>query len=85
MLKYGREAVAKETIRLFNKIVQEETIPEGWTASIIIPIFKKAEKEPKICSGITLLSTVLNTTISKKGNQIQHTHLYVYDGPKTSI
>ena len=45
-------------IYLFNKILDEGTIPEEWLIGIIMPIYKKkgCPREPGNYRGITLLS-----------------------------
>ena len=57
-------------IYLFNKILDEGTIPEEWLIGIIMPIYKKkgCPREPGNYRGITLLSCMgkLFTSIINK-------------------
>lgn len=44
-LKYGEEILTRPITILFNKILEEETIPEQWTTSTIILLHKKGPKD----------------------------------------
>ena len=58
-LKAGGETLARWIHRLIERIWKEESVPEDWRKSIIVPLFKKGDKS--ICDnwrGISLLSVV---------------------------
>lgn len=59
-IKYGGHTLIKEITKLFNKIIEEETIPNEWKTSITILIFKKGDKKnPANYRGISLLDTIM--------------------------
>jgi len=68
LLKYGGAGVNEQIHILFNKILEEKVVPNSWTTSITVPIYKKGDKtDPKNYRGITLLNslTKLFTSILK--------------------
>ena len=40
LLKHGGAEVTKELTRLFNRIMEEQGVPEDWKKAIIVPLFK---------------------------------------------
>lgn len=63
MLKYGGETLHKEIVKLQKQIFTNLSIPQEWKTSILIPIFKKGNKQiPDNYRGINLLNTVLKIT-----------------------
>jgi Reverse transcriptase (RNA-dependent DNA polymerase) len=48
--------------KVYNKVWEEETVPQDWTVGLILPIFKKGNtRDCNNYRGITLLSTALKT------------------------
>lgn len=59
LIKYGGDLVTEQVHQLIEKIWQQETMPESWETSVLIPIHKKGKKdECKNYRGIALLDTV---------------------------
>ena len=58
-IKYGGEVLRREITELIRDIWMQETMPEGWKKSIIVPLYKKGEiEECKNYRGITLLDVI---------------------------
>ena len=63
MIKHGGEKLHKEIIKLIKQIFQESRIPDDWKTSIVIPIFKKGDKQnPNNYRPINLLNSMLKIT-----------------------
>jgi len=59
LIKYGGKPLSEQLAHLYQKILNETTIPTDWKKSITIRIFKKADKkQPGNYRGITLLSVI---------------------------
>ena len=69
MIKAGRNSLIKQIQTLFNLILASGQFPSTWNLGVIVPIYKKGDKnDPGKYRGITLLSTVskLFTSILKQ-------------------
>lgn len=54
--RYGGEAVKRDLIEIIKKCWKEEKIPENWSKSTIVPLYKRGDKENiKNYRGISLL------------------------------
>lgn len=63
MIKYGGQPLYKEITTLMQHIFRHAKIPEEWKTSIIIPMFKKGDKQlPDNYRGINLLDSCLKLT-----------------------
>jgi hypothetical protein len=59
LLKKGGEGMVDVLETIFNKVFEEEKIPEDWKIGMIFPIFKGGDpQDPSDYRGITLLSIV---------------------------
>jgi hypothetical protein len=56
VIQAGGEEVEKEIYEIMTKIWEEETLPEDWTSSIIVTIFKKGDS--KECSNYRTISLI---------------------------
>lgn len=62
LLKYGGDIVIEVLWHFFNKAWTEEVVPEEWSKAVIVPLFKKGDKQdPFNYRGISLLSVVGKT------------------------
>jgi len=43
LIKYGGKSLSEQLASLYQKILNETTIPTEWKKSIAIPIFKKVQ------------------------------------------
>ena len=71
LLKNGGNAMETSLVQLFNKLLQIEKIPDEWNLSIIVPIFKKGDRNNfNNYRGISLTSCV-----SKIFNRVISMHI----------
>ena len=45
MIKYGRNKLLNRIYKLTGQIWEEERIPEEWNETLIVPIYKKGDRE----------------------------------------
>jgi len=53
LIKYGGKPLSEQLANLYQKILNETTIPTDWMKCITIPIFKTGDKKPGNYRGIT--------------------------------
>jgi len=80
ILKYAGPEMTRSIWVLFNRLFDEERVPQDWTRELVVPIYKDGDKHiAETYRGITLLSVVgklytivLNTRLSQwcERNQI---------------
>jgi len=59
MIKVGSKRICSEIHKFINSIWNKERLPEEWTESISVPIYKQGYKTYcTIYTGISLLSTI---------------------------
>lgn len=70
--KYSNKEVGNLPRKLFNQIFNSGQFPESWFKSVIIPLFKKGDREdPNNYRGISLLdscSKIFTTVLNKRIN-----------------
>ncbi|XP_072395185.1 trypsin-like [Diabrotica undecimpunctata] len=55
LLKYGLPDLTKQLLKLIQKILEQNRMPQKWRSSILIPLFKKSNKtDPENYRGIIL-------------------------------
>ena len=70
LLKYGGNKLLNRTDELVRQIWEEEGIPEEWNETIIVPIYKKGDRERcenyrGIALGNTAYKILANTILGK--------------------
>ena len=75
LLKYGGAEVTKELTKLFNAIVEEQSVPEDWKKAIIVPLFKNKGSKLDCANyrGISLVSVPSKSFMRVLLNRIKPT------------
>ena len=58
IIRYSGNHVVHFFVKFFNTLFDKGIFPDGWTESIVIPLFKKGDmNNPSNCRGISLCDT----------------------------